>query len=155
MAVVLFSSFFPLTYFHHLISLLKLSVLSLFCVRECVCACCCVQSLEKLAHPTISWSGVHFSSVAMSEMNISGWNGAERCILTQTRFTNLLLPAMEKNFRPLQVFSDQCHFTGVLVERFLTLSTSVPFWHQGLPLKLSIARHVAYIILRCLDALVF
>lgn len=40
--------------------------------------------------------------------------------------------------------------TSIISEdRFLTLSASVPFWHQGLPLKLFIAHHVAYIRLRC------
>lgn len=141
------------------------SLLSLFFMCVYVVCVLCVQSLEKLAHPTISSSGVHFPFVGMSEMNISGWNGAERCILTQTRFTRLFfspsffllfkLPALTRStiltggkFQTImQVFSDQHHFTGVSQRDFFS---SVPYWHQGLPLKLFIAHHVAYISLKCL-----
>lgn len=153
--------FSPLTFiiFYPLSPPFRLSALPL--VRVCVCVCVlCVQTLEKLAHPTISPSGVHFPSVGMSEMNISGWNGAERCILTQTFFfsspSSLSLPPLFLHglWAPTLLWRGGGHsrslVTSIISEdKFLTLSASVPFWHQGLPLKLFIAHHVAYIRLRC------
>lgn len=101
-------------YFSHLrflflFHLLSSSFISSFrlsvCVSICVCVCvhvskcyvCLCGALKKLAHPTISSSRVHFPFVGMSEMNISGWNGAERCILTQTRFVHFF-PACSRSF---------------------------------------------------------
>ncbi len=94
--------FFPPTFIIFYVPLQTLCTFTLLCVCVCVrVSVCvrvvCVQSLEKLAHPTISSSGVHFPSVGMSEMNIFGWNGAERCILTQTRFAHLFLPARPRS----------------------------------------------------------
>lgn len=113
------------TYFHHLLfPPSKLSVLSL--VRACVL---CVQSLEKLAHPTISSSGVHFPSVGTSEnehfwMKWSGtWHSNPNLFRPFIFFppcpgAESLRGEMEQDCRPVQVFSDQPHFTGVEIFLF-------------------------------------
>lgn len=54
---------FLIFYFHHLSKSP--------CLYFCVCVLCAGAS-ENLAHPTISLSRVHFPSVRMSQMNISG-----------------------------------------------------------------------------------
>lgn len=141
-------------YFSHLFfHLLSSSFIFAFklCTFILLCVCVCVQSLEKLAHPTISSGGVHFPSVGMSEMNISGWNGAERCILTRLVspiyfFLHGLraLPLQGENFRPLQVFSGRRHFTDVLLERFLTLKRISGIITSGSAFK------VVYCTSRCL-----
>lgn len=119
-AVLLFSSsfFFCSTYFHHLLFPPSDWVCVWVFACKCVCVCCVCGALKKLAHPTISSSRVHFPFVGMSEMNISGWNGAERCILTQTRFVHFF-SRLQSELRPRRE-----------TESFVSLVTSECLWRD-------------------------
>lgn len=159
-AVVLFSSFFP-TYFHHLLSPPSLQTL---CSPSCPCMCVCVCVV--CADPWKVGSSNHKPerstfSLRWNERNEHFWMKWSRTLHSNPNFF-FLLPLFSLPPTPLPAWSLSTNLTVeggghsrslvtsiISEDRFLTLSASVPFWHQGLPLKLFIAHHVAYIRLRC------
>lgn len=153
-AVVLFSSFFP-TYFHHLLS--PPSSLQTLCSPSCPCMCVCVVC----ADPWKVGSSNHKPerstfSLRWNERNEHFWMKWSRTLHSNPNFffsfpSSLSLPPLFLHGLWATILTVEGSLVTSIVseDRFLTLSASVPFWHQGLPLKLFIAHHVAYISLRC------
>lgn len=101
-------------------------------------------------------------SLRWNERNEHFWMKWSRTLHSNPNFFFFLLPLFSLPPTPLPAWSLSTNLTVeggghsrslvtsiISEDRFLTLSASVPFWHQGLPLKLFIAHHVAYIRLRC------
>lgn len=108
----------------------------------CVCVLC-VQSLEKLAHPTISSSGVHFPSVPMSE-NEHFWMKWSRTLHSNPNsFRQFISPCAaslqclhREEWNKISERSRSLVTAVISQEHSGEISFSVPFWHQGLPLKI-------------------